>query len=173
MKKKKVVFYEGTFIDFKGLEREYTMAAISCPIFENEEAADDEVKQLRLGIGVRHEGDEYMRGIGMVEAEKKAMEAPFAIIRVTQPGIINEESVNAILKQEAEFFEVNPGKYLKNYNKDWNDYKENLRMKEVYDSLPKEAKEVHKYLLTADEDIVDDLFDYIEYTAGQLNKEII
>ena len=104
--KKVAEFIEGTFIDYKGDKREYTICALSCPI----EEGDSEVKQLRLGIAVRRDGDEYVRGIGMAEAERKAKENPFSVLRADTLGVINSTVVQAILEQEAEIFERNPGK---------------------------------------------------------------
>ena len=109
--KKVAEFIEGTFIDYKGDKREYTICALSCPIEEGDDkASDSEIKQLRLGIAVRRDGDEYVRGIGMAEAERKAKENPFSVLRSDTCGVINSTMVQAILEQEAEFFENNPGK---------------------------------------------------------------
>ena len=82
--KKVAEFIEGTFIDYKGDEREYTICALSCPIEEGDDnASDTEVKQLRLGIAVRRDGDEYVRGIGITEArQKKTHSLSFALTLV-------------------------------------------------------------------------------------------
>lgn len=169
--KKRTEFYEGTFIDFKGEEREYTIAAVSCSIDENDESASDtEVKQLRLGIAVRREGDEYSRGIGMAEAERKAMENPFTVLRADTAGIINQPMVEAILEQEAEFFEINPGKYLASYNKDKKEYFADLEMDERRKNLSPKAKEIHDYLLTATEDEIRELGECVIYDALKQQK---
>lgn len=170
---KKVVFKEGTFIDFKGNEREYTMCAVSLPISESDDNAGcDEVKQLRLGIAVRGEGDEYMRGIGMTEAEKKAMENPFNIMRSTTTGVINQSVVEAILEQEGKFFEQNPGKYLATYSSDKQEWEDEQEAKAIYESLPEEAKKVHNYLVTAPDEVLRDLAISVAFTALQNQKYI-
>lgn len=170
---KKVVFKEGTFIDFKGNKREYTMCAISLPISETDDKAGyDEVKQLRLGIAVRREEDEYMRGIGMAEAEKKSMENPFDIVRSTTTGVINQKVVEAILEQEGEFFEQNPGKYLAAYNSDKQEWEDGQEVEAIYESLPEEAKKVHEYLTTASEEVLRDLAISVTWTCLQNQKYI-
>nr|DAN43815.1 MAG TPA: hypothetical protein [Caudoviricetes sp.] len=162
--KKRTEFYEGIFVDFKGGEREYTIAAVSCLIDENDESAGDaEVKQLRLGIAVRREGDEYSRGIGMAEAERKAMENPFTVLRADTLGVINQPVVEAVLKQEAEFFEKNPGKYLAAYNKDKEEYFLDLEMEKLRNELSPMAKQVHDYLLTAPEEEIRKLGECVIY----------
>ena len=166
--KKKVVFREGSFVDFKDVEREYTLAAVSCMIDENDESAgDDEVKQLRLGIAVKREGDEYLRGIGMTIAEQKAMEKPFAIIRANRSGVINQSAVEAILEQEASHFECRPEEYLKGYLKESDDYFQGLGVKEIFENLPEGAKMVHDYLLTTSEETIQDLAICVEHSVRQ------
>lgn len=169
--KKVAEFIEGTFIDYKGDEREYTICALSCPIEEGDDkASDSEVKQLRLGIAVRRDGDECVRGIGMVEAERKAKENPFSILRSDTCGVINSTMVQAILEQEAKYFEKNPGKYLKSYNTDRSVYVYEQYILELRDSLSPKAKEFHDWILTADEeelDILDECLGYAEYKLGK------
>lgn len=168
---KKIVFKEGTFVDFKGNKREYTMCAISLPISETDDnAGNDEVKQLRLGIAVRREGDEYVRGIGMTEAERKAMENPFNIIRSTTVGVINQEVVESILNQEGKFFEANPGKYLATYSADKMNWEDEQKVKEIYKSLPEEAKKVHEYLVTASDEVLKDLAICVTWSCSQNEK---
>ena len=169
--REKIEFLEGEFVDFKGNVREYTMAAISCPISEDDEyAGDDEVKQLRLGLAVRREGDKYVRGIGMVEAERKARENPFGILRVNMPGLINTEVVLSVLEQEASFFEGNPGKYIAAYNQEAEDYRIACKVNEIYEGLSKEAKAAHEYMLTSTEEEFQDLATCVIYSSLQNKK---
>ncbi len=164
--KKVAEFIEGTFIDYKGDEREYTICALSCPIEEGDDnASDAEVKQLRLGIAVRRDGDEYVRGIGMTEAERKAKENPFTILRADTCGVINSTMVRAVLEQEAEFFENNPGKYLAAYRADAERYYFELELEEKRQSLSPRMKEVHDYLLTAPEWELEILSECLQYDA--------
>lgn len=164
--KKVAEFIEGTFIDYKGDEREYTICALSCPIEEGDDnASDTEVKQLRLGIAVRRDGDEYVRGIGMTEAERKAKENPFTILRADTCGVINSTMVQAVLEQEAEFFERNPGKYLAAYKADAERYFFELELEEKRQSLSPRMKEVHDYLLTAPDWELEILSECLQYDA--------
>lgn len=169
--KKVAEFIEGTFIDYKGDEREYTICALSCPIEEGDElASDTEVKQLRLGIAVRRDGDEYLRGIGMTEAERKAKENPFTVLRADTCGVINSTMVQAVLEQEAEFFESNPGKYLAAYNVDAEKYYYELELDEKRQSMSPKMKEIHDYLLTTSEEELDILAECLLYAAELQNK---
>ena len=164
--KKVAEFIEGTFIDYKGDEREYTICALSCPIEEGDDnASDTEVKQLRLGIAVRRDGDEYVRGIGMAEAERKAKENPFSVLRSDTCGVINSTMVQAVLEQEAEFFESNPDKYLAAYKADAERYFFELELEEKRQSLSPRMKEVHDYLLTAPEWELEILIECLMYDA--------
>ena len=159
--KKVAEFIEGTFIDYKGDEREYTICALSCPIEEGDDnASDTEVKQLRLGIAVRRDGDEYVRGIGITEAERKAKENPFTILRADTCGVINSTMVQA-----AEFFEKNPGKYLAAYKADAERYFFELELEEKRQSLSPRMKEVHDYLLTAPDWELEILSECLQYDA--------
>lgn len=164
--KKVAEFIEGTFIDYKGDKREYTICALSCPIEEGDDkASDSEVKQLRLGIAVRRDGDEYVRGIGMAEAERKAKENPFSVLRSDTCGVINSTMVQAVLEQEAEFFEKNPGKYLAAYKADAERYFFELELEEKRQSLSPRMKEVHDYLLTAPDWELEILSECLQYDA--------
>lgn len=155
--KKKIVFKEGTFEDFKGNIREYTICAISDGIAENDDlASDSQVKQLRLGISVRREGDEYDRGIGFTEAQRKATNQPFTILHADTAGVINSTVVSAILEQEGKYFENNPGKYITSYNKDRDIFEYELYLDELREQLSPKAKEVHDFIIAqaTDEDLV-------------------
>lgn len=149
--KKVAEFIEGTFIDYKGDKREYTICALSCPIEEGD-------------------GDEYVRGIGMAEAERKAKENPFSVLRSDTLGVINSTVVQAILEQEAEFFERNPGKYIKAYRKDAERYFYELELEEKRRKMSKKMQEVHDYLLTAPEWELEILIECLMYDAELQRK---
>lgn len=164
--KKVAEFIEGTFIDYKGDKREYTICALSCPIEEDDdEASDSEVKQLRLGIAVRRDGDEYVRGIGMAEAERKAKENPFSILRSDTCGVINSTMVQAILEQEAEFFENNPGKYITAYRNDAERYFYELELEEKRQKMSEKMQNIHDCLLIAPDWELEILIECLRYDA--------
>lgn len=169
--KKVAEFIEGTFVDYKGDKREYTICALSCPIEEGDDkASDSEVKQLRLGIAVRRDGDEYVRGIGMAEAERKAKENPFSVLRSDTCGVINSTMVQAILEQEAEFFENNPGKYIKAYNDDAERYFYELELEEKRQKMSKKMQDIHDYLLVAPDWELEILVECLMYDAELQRK---
>lgn len=147
--KKVAEFIEGTFIDYKGDKREYTICALSCPI---------------------EEGDEYVRGIGMAEAERKAKENPFSVLRSDTCGVINSTMVQAILEQEAEFFENNPGKYIKAYRKDAERYFYELELEEKRQKMSKKMQDIHDYLLIAPDWELEILVECLMYDAELQRK---
>lgn len=154
--KKVAEFIEGTFIDYKGDKREYTICALSCPIEEGDDkASDSEVKQLRLG---------------MAEAERKAKENPFSILRSDTCGVINSTMVQAILEQEAEFFENNPGKYIKAYRKDAERYFYELELEEKRQKMSKKMQDIHDYLLIAPDWELEILVECLMYDAELQRK---
>lgn len=107
--KKVAEFIEGTFIDYKGDKREYTICALSCPIEEGD-------------------GDEYVRGIGMAEAERKAKENPFSVLRADTLGVINSTVVHRLFLNKKpnslKEIRVNISKHTEKMQKDismnWN-----------------------------------------------------
>lgn len=154
--KKVAEFIEGTFIDYKGDKREYTICALSCPIEEGDDkASDSEVKQLRLG---------------MAEAERKAKENPFSVLRADTLGVINSTVVQAILEQEAEFFENNPGKYIKAYRKDAERYFYELELEEKRQKMSKKMQDIHDYLLIAPDWELEILVECLMYDAELQRK---
>ena len=106
----------------------------------------------------------------MTEAERKAMENPFNIIRSTTVGVINQEVVESILNQEGKFFEANPGKYLATYSADKMNWEDEQKVKEIYKSLPEEAKKVHEYLVTASDEVLKDLAICVAWSCLQNEK---
>lgn len=142
----KVVFKEGTFVDFKGDEREVVFAAVSFTsegdsVFKLPESKKKRgilssdygfakvVKTLAIGVSVRMSNDEYNaeRGRAIAVGKAKKPKSRYAILVTDNKGVINTKVVEALLEQELAFFKQNPGKYIASYD----------RHKELYE---KEAK---------------------------------
>lgn len=132
----KVVYKVGKFTDYAGNQREVIFAAVSIDltkksrevlikIDESNEGVDIfdvefELipKELRLGVAVQNIGDVANTELGKKIAYGKAMKEKscFSKMYVTDKGLINKTVVDAILEQEFQYFQSNPGKYLKGYN---------------------------------------------------------
>lgn len=110
----------GQFVDYAGNTRDYTMVAVSVPadmIIANISGFRCVEKVLTIGVAVRSAQDKD-NGMGVRIAYGKALKKADHICAVTHAGMINTTMVEALLKQEAAYFEKNPGMYLAGYDKD-------------------------------------------------------
>lgn len=116
-------FLSGTFVDYAGNKRNYTMCAVSIPVngmtatsFGSQFYVD---KMLSIGVAVRSVRDAE-NGMGPRIAYGKAVNTRSMdhVMFVSHPGMINTTMVDALLKQEAAHFEKDPGTYLAGYNHD-------------------------------------------------------
>lgn len=127
---KKVVFEVGEFLDFTGKKRQVIFSAVSLDCEDadvtvwddNGEMTNEAVpKVVRIGVSVQSPKDPIPNEIlGKIIAEGKALKEKtcFGKIYSTDKGFINGTMVNALLKQEMDYFKQNPGKYIAGYNKD-------------------------------------------------------
>lgn len=150
-----------SFTDYTGKERKFIMAAVSMmddnfvSIKEDGHHIDTDNKILSIGISVCRPNDEFDEVIGKRISEGKAIKYRSHAIYTTDSGLINEIMVKALLEQEAEYFKVNPGRYLAGYNKDAIKYRESERIENYIDNLEEDAQAALKYItsLKAEEDI--------------------
>jgi len=128
----KITYKIDKFTDFSGYTREFIFCAVS---IENIDSKDD-MKVLRIGVSVQNPKDaEIDTELGKRISYGKAMKnkSCCGIIVSNNKGMINTKVVNALLEQEAEYFKINPGKYLKGYNKDRELYNSNSDL--YYDKM--------------------------------------
>ena len=78
--------------------------------------------------------------------------------------------VQAILEQEAEFFENNPGKYIKAYRKDAERYFYELELEEKRQKISKKMQDIHDYLLIAPDWELEILVECLMYDAELQRK---
>jgi len=115
---KKVEYIVDSFKDFTGEERKFVMAAVSLHgepevyIEEDDEPIDNDMKVLSIGVSVCRPDDEFNETLGKTIAEGKATKYRNHALYAVDAGLINETMVKALLQQEAEYFKVNPGRYL-------------------------------------------------------------
>lgn len=110
----------GQFVDYAGNTRDYTMVAVSVPtsmVLANWTGYRMCEKVLTIGIAVRSVQDND-NGMGVRIAYGKALKKADHVLAVTHEGMINTTMVDALLAQEASYFEKNPGMYLAGYNDD-------------------------------------------------------
>lgn len=134
----RVVIKKGTFTDFAGTVRNVTFAAVSQNIEGVSITCIDSIgendtyealnKVLRIGVAVQNPrdfkaNDQLAETIAIGKAKKD--KSCFAKMFVNNTGLINQTVVEALLAQELKYFQGNPGKYIKGYNKDADLYKAN------------------------------------------------
>lgn len=126
-KKEKVAFISDSFMDKNGQKHSFIIAAVSIPLNELcftvfpevEEQQDLEGiilrKCLSLGYAFCNASDEFKPEIGKMIAEGRAKKKPSKVLFTSDSGMVNTESVNAILKQEADFVKANPQLFIKGF----------------------------------------------------------
>ena len=123
----------GTFTDYRGNEREFTMVAVSIPVTGlvttssedlDDMFIDDIEKKLSVGVSVKCVRDKYNEDLGVKIAYGKAVKLQDHCWFVGHPGMINTAVAKVILEQQAMFFKKNPGLYLKGYNSDKEKYEQ-------------------------------------------------
>lgn len=158
----KTEFKLGSFTDFTGAERKYVMAAVSLDDVEefsvDEYDSDtDEIdtrdipKILSVAVSVCRPADEFNEKIGKRIAEGKAVKRRDHTMYVTDPGMVNDTVVKAVLEQESKFFEEHPGRYITGYHSDEQKYKLNQAKKQYMEELSEEGKTAYKFLRDATE----------------------
>ena len=117
----KVVYKVGEFTDFSGKRRQYIFAAVSVNSSDLVDfgSEKDPEKEVRLGLAIQKDGDVRNEELGKKIAYGKAMKDKSCIGKIysTNKGMINYKLVNALLEQEAEYFENNPGRYIAGYDR--------------------------------------------------------
>lgn len=125
----KKIIKEGTFVDFKGLERNYTICAAIQDAsriytyleFSSEDSRyidSDEI--LSIGLAICHEQDmkSYNSKIGKMQAEGRALKCKNASVVMTLDNykFATDDLLNNIADTFEKDFKRCPGKYIKGYN---------------------------------------------------------
>lgn len=158
-----------TFVDYAGLERKFVLAAVSMTsedAVEDFDYIEDEHKILSLGISVCRPNDDFNEELGKRIAQGKAVKYRDHAIFASDAGLINKTMVGALLKQEAEYFKTNPGRYLAGYNKDAAKYLKDQKTTEFIENLDAEAKTAFDYVvgtLSEDDELANQFIDAVNY----------
>lgn len=170
---KKVEYLIDSFKDYTGEERKFVMAAVSLHkessvyISEDFQDVDNDKKVLSIGIAVCRAEDEFNEAIGKTIAEGKAIKYRKHALYATDAGLINGTMVKALLQQEAEYFKINPGRYLVGYDKEAEKYHRNTSMEYYIDNLNGDAKIAFDYLVKASNDELDKMDEALNYVLGE------
>ena len=154
----KVIYKHDTFIDYKGAEIEFTLAAVSIPteavIIVDGKPMAVSTKMLSVGAAFRHPNDAPDDVLAEEIAYGKAMARKEHTFFATDNGMVNTAVVEATLNQEAAYIKMNPGRYIASYD----------RAKERY--LAAKAKEDYLKSLTEEQKLAIDVVARI----GNLDK---
>lgn len=170
---KKVEYIVDFFKDFTGKERPFVMAAVSLRgksvvyIEEDGEPIDNDMKVLSIGVSVCRPSDTFSETLGKTIAEGKAMKYRNHALYTTDAGLINETMVKALLKQEAEYFKMNPGRYLAGYDRDAEKYLRMERIENYITTLEGEAKTTFEYPTETTDENIEKMAEAVKYAIGE------
>lgn len=127
----KKIIKEGKFVDFKGLERDYTICVAIQDVCNKEcywevlnigdiEVAPEPESVLSIGLAICHEQDmdSYNPKIGRMQAEGRAFKCKNASIIMTIDNykFATDDLLNNVADTFEKDFKRCPGKYIKGYN---------------------------------------------------------
>lgn len=163
-----------SFVDYKGQEHKFVVAAVSEVLpttygeAHPEDKADEEeknttvsyevveynewdsdykedvVKSLRLGVSICNPTDTFNERAGKEKAVHRAKNSKKNALYSTEKGYISSRVVRAMLEQEAHYVKTNPGKYIKGYNEAEAKYKFEQECKTKYSELSESEKSLVK-----------------------------
>ena len=106
-------------------------------------------KSIKFGIAICNPCDTFDVKLGLDIAQRKA-ENSDNIVYSTKSGVLNDNTIKYLLKQEAEYVKKNPGCYIKGYReaeKIFNQNKEKeAKRNYIYNGFTSKEKEIYNYL---------------------------
>lgn len=135
MRKSDVINYVvDSFINYKGIEQKFILCVktteCESAIFEFNENDDfitiiddtignddyySGIRNLHIGVAICNPNDEFNEEIGKKIALGKA-ESSIPKLISTEPGIINNAVVQALIQQEINYIKNNPGRFIPGYD---------------------------------------------------------
>lgn len=120
MKQDILTYLEGDFTDFDGIRHPVVICARSttddsylcvpqCGFVEE----FDVIRSVHIGVAICNPMDEFDIEIGKKIAEKRTYNTPKIVS--LEPGVINNDLINTLLKNELEHINKFPGKYIAGY----------------------------------------------------------
>lgn len=168
---KRTEYIVDKFVDYTGKERQFVMAAVSLhgeafiDIQEDWDAIESDGKVLSIGVSVCRPNDEFDESIGKSIAEGKAIKKRDHALYATDAGLINDIVVKALLKQEAEYFKNNPGRYLAGYDSDKAKFEESERIEGIIENLSEEGKAALNYINNLSDEDIENFVDAVNYIS--------
>lgn len=168
---KRVEYIVDRFVDYTGNTRQFVMAAVSLQgtndvyVEENGEIIPTDGKVLSIGVAVCRPNDDFNEGLGMKIAEGKATKYRTHALYAVDAGLINETMVRSLLVQEADYFKVNPGRYLAGYDKDAAKYRECTRIEGFIDNMEGTTKIAFDHLTDCSDKELRDLIEAVNYVT--------
>lgn len=182
-----------SFIDYKGEEHKFVVAAVSEVLptnyteYANDDSKDDRkvsyevssyiedygtdkyyenvVKKVKLGVSICNPEDSFNEEIGKKKAIHRAKNGNTALW-ATKCGYINGKVVKALLESEAEFIKNNPGLYIKGYDDMVKAYSKRKSMENFVNNLTEEEAHVINKL-KEDPEFIEDAIKYLKWKNGQ------
>ena len=152
------IYNSGTFKDYKGIERPFTMAAH----IEKYQG----FTEIAIGIAVCNEKD---LEIAKEETARKIAKGKSFMQNNTHSLVIGEgiaissAFVKHLLINESKRFIKNPGCYIANYNKDEEHYRKELEFKGYVDSMDEKVKDTYETLKKMPEEELNKLMESLAY----------
>lgn len=149
MTKEKIQTVVDSFVDYRGDEHKFMIAAVSIPeddcdiVFYSDNFYDAKIpiaKSLRIGYAICHPNDEWDEELAYKMAVGRAKKARDNGIFVTHGGYINTNVVSSLLIKEALYLKANPGLYIKGYNEDQAKYLKAKKLQEETNILTDSQK---------------------------------
>ncbi len=164
----KVQYITGTFTDFKGQERHFVMAAVSIPDSESYVILEDEnlvftPKCVSIGVSVCLPFDEFNEELGKKIAYGKAIKFNDHRLYATDGGLINTTMVDALLKQESEYFKTYPGRYIKGYDECKAKWERVNRIEEYIENLDEQTAEALNFVAQIEDEDLDQFTEAANY----------
>ena len=144
----KVHFHSDYFVDYNNKVHKFIICAVTSNL--SKEAGNIILtKSVKFGIAICNPCDTFDVKLGLDIAQRKA-ENSDNIVYSTKSGVLNDNTIKYLLKQEAEYVKKNPGCYIKGYReaeKIFNQNKEKeAKRNYIYNGFTSKEKEIYNYL---------------------------
>lgn len=144
----KVHFHSDYFVDYNNKEHKFIICAVTSNL-SKEAGHIILAKSVKFGIAICNPCDTFDVKLGLDIAQRKA-ENSDNIVYSTKSGVLNDNTIKYLLKQEAEYVKKNPGCYIKGYReaeKIFNQNKEKeAKRNYIYNGFTSKEKEIYNYL---------------------------
>lgn len=151
MKKEKVAYANGEFVNYKLETQKFIICAVSeedygtcvetnnC-VYNAEDDFDHPLKRLSVGVSITSTKDTYDEEVGKKIAYSKAKSTKSSFLITNRPGFINEDVVSALLTNYVKYVQKDPGSVIAGYDEAKKKYLETLALKNEYKAFTEEDK---------------------------------